>query len=423
VEVVQPPSVADTVDGEADDGEAEQVLPQPLPPTNGLTVEVLQQMAFGNSPAVSQASARVRALRGKWVQVGLAPNPTIGYVGGEIGNEGSAGQHGGLVRQDFITAQKLQRNRAIVAAEISRAEQQLAATQTRVRTDVRKRYYVSLLAQRRVELASELVRLSTEAVSASKSLYDAEEIPLAGLLQTEVQQQNAQVLQRTAQNGLARAWRRLSVVVGGPELSIQPLAGDVGQLPELLDWEEQLARLQSQSPEVAIAMANVERARRALSRASVEAVPNINAQLRAVYDDSTNDTFATVLLRLPVPLWNRNQGGIRQAQAEVTQALRNVERVELNLNQRLADSFRQYSDAHITATTYAADILPRAQRTFDLVQQGYTQGEVGYLDLLAAQRTYSQTNLSYLDALGMLWQSYVQIDGLLLDGSLEQQSD
>jgi len=101
--------------------------------------------------------------------------------------------------------------------------------------------------------------------------------------------------------------------------------------------------------------------------------------------------------------------------------MRNIDRVELNLKRRLADIFRQYSDAHITATSYATDILPRAQRTFDLVQQGYAQGEVGYLDLLAAQQTFSQTNLAYLDALSSLWESYVQIDGLLLDGSLTQQ--
>ncbi len=415
-EVIQPPSIAAVLDGTVNSDS-----PQPLPPTDGLTIEVLQQMAFGNNPAIGQANARIRALRGKWVQVGLAPNPTVGYVGSEIGNEGAAGQQGGFVGQNFITAQKLQRNRAMVSAEISRAEQQLAATQRRVKTDVRQGYYVALLAQRRVELANELVRLTTEAVGASKSLYEAEEIPLAGLLQTEVQQQNAQVLQRTTQNGLAQAWRQLSTVVGGSELPVQPLVGNVSELPELLDWQEQLVRLQSESPEVSVAMADVLRARRALSRACVEAVPNISAQLSAQYDDSTDDTIAGVQVGIPLPIWNRNQGGIRQARAEVTQAARNVERVELNLNRRLADSFRQYSDAHVTATTYATDILPRAQRTFDLVQQGYTQGEVGYLDLLAAQQTFSQTNLAYLDALGLLWQSYVQIDGLLLDGSLAQQ--
>lgn len=414
-ELLQSPAVAETFDGAV-----ESVEPQSLPSADGLTVDVLEQMAISNNPSIGQANARIRALRGKWVQVGLAPNPTVGYVGAEIGNEGNSGQQGGFIGQNFITAQKLQRNRAVVAAEINRAEQQLAAMHRRVQTDVRQGYYVALLAQRRVELASELVQLTTKAVDASKSLLDAEEIPLAGLLQTEVQQQNAQVLLRTAQNGLTRAWRQLSTVVGGSEMPVQLLVGDASELPELLDWEQQHARLQSESPEVSAAMANVQRARRVLSRACVEAVPNINTQLIVQYDDSTDYTVAGVQIGLPIPIWNRNQGGIRQAQAQVTEAARNVERVELRLNQQLANSFRQYSDAHITASTYASDILPRAQRTFELVQGGYTQGEVGYLDLLAAQRTFSQTNLAYLDALGSLWQSYLQIEGLLLDSSLSQ---
>jgi len=414
-ELVQPPSVAGEFDGSTD-----PAGPQPLPSTDGLTRDALEQMAFANSPAIAQAAARIRALQGKRLQVGLPQNPTTGFVASEVGNEGAAGQQGGFVGQNFITAGKLQKNRAIVSAEINRAEQQLTAMHRRVQTDVRKGFYAALLAQRRVELAGELVRLANDAAAASKSLYDAEEIPLAGLLQTEVQQQNAQVLLQTSQNGLAQSWRRLSAVLGGEALSVQPLSGNVSQLPVLLDWQNQLIRLQSESPEIAAAMAEVDRARRALNRACVEAVPNINTQLSVQYDDSTDDTIAGVQVGIPLPIWNRNQGGIRQAQAEVSEAVRNVDRVELNLNQRLAEAFRQYSDAHVTATTYEANILPRAQRTFDLVQQGYSQGEVGYLDLLAAQRTFSQTNLAYLDALGMLWQSYVQIDGLLLDGSLKQ---
>ena len=122
---------------------------------------------------------------------------------------------------------------------------------------------------------------------------------------------------------------------------------------------------------------------------------------------------------MPIPLWNRNQGGIRQAQAEVSEAIRNADRVELNLQGRLANAFQQYADAYVTTDSYASNILPRAQKTFELVERGYQQGEVGYLDVLTAQRTFSQSNLEYLDALESLWKSYVRIDGLLLEGGLE----
>ena len=423
--LTQPPSVAEPLDPPHENPTREMVAesfaPQPLPPTEGLTLDTLEQMALANSPAIAQAAARIRALQGKCLQVGLRPNPTVGYMGSEIGNEGAAGQQGGFVGKEYVTAGKLQKNRAIVAAEIQRAQQQLAAMQRRVQTDVTQGYYAALLAQRRFQLAEALVRVTADAVAASDALFEAEEIPLAGLLQTEVQQQNAQILRRTAENGLSQAWRRLSAFVGGSEFPVQQLAGDISQLPELLDWQNQLIRLQSESPEIAAAMADVDRARRALNRACVESVPNINTQVSVQYDDATDYTVTGVQVGIALPLWNRNQGGIRQARAEISEAARNVERVELDLNRRLANAFRQYSDAHVTATTYANDILPLAKRTFDLVQQGYTEGEVGYLDLLAAQRTFSQTNLAYLDALGSLWQSYVQIDGLLLDESLSQE--
>ncbi len=389
-----------------------------LPKQEGLTAKSFEMMAMANNPAIAQANARIRALRGKWVQVGLPPNPNVGYLAGEIGNEGKAGQQGGFIGQQFITGDKLSRNRAVVAAEINRAEQDLAAVQRRVQTDVRSGYYDALLAQRRVSLANELVRITTEAVNASNSLVEAKEISLAGLLQTEVQQQNAELLLQTAQNRSAQTWRNLSAIVGEPGLSKQELVGEVDQLPAMLGWDEQLNRLQTQSPEVALAMAEVERARLALSRACVEPVPNINTQISVQYDNATEDTIAGVQIGIPLPIWNRNQGGIRQAQAEVSEALRNVDRVELDLQSRLSNAFRDYSDAHMTAQAYANDILPRSSQTLELVRSAFDQGEIGYLELLAAQKTFSQTNLDYLDALGLLWKSYVQIDGLLLEGSL-----
>ncbi len=423
VELIQPRSLDDENRNSSEAVEtAELISTEPdsprVVPEAKLTLATIEQIAFANNPSIAQSEARIRALRGKWLQSGLPPNPTAGYLASEVGNDGSAGQQGLYAGQDFITAHKLQRDRAVVAAEIDRAEQQLAATRLRVQTDVARAYYEALLAQRRVELAAEIVDITDEAASSSKSLLEAQEIPLAGLLQTEVQQQNALVLLRTSENVRERAWRSLSAVVGGTELPVQELVGDVTALPMSLEWPEQLQRLQAQSPEIAAAIANVERARRALDRATVEAVPDISTQISVQHDDGTGDTVAGVQVGMPIPIWNRNQGGIRQSQAEVTEAVRNVARVELDLKQRLADVYQEYASAKVAAETYRGEILPRSQRTLELVQQGYQQGEVGYLDLLTAQQTFSQTNLAYLDAVGSLWQSYVQIEGLLLAGSL-----
>lgn len=403
--LVQPPSVAQ---------------PETLPPATpaNLTIEQLVQMALGSNPAVAQASARVAALRGKWIQAGLPPNPSAGYSSSEIGDDRRGGQQGGYVGQEYITGGKLRLDQEVVAQEIRQAEQRMYAAQMRVTTDVRQAAYAVLVAQRRVALADDLVGLSGQAVQASRELREAEEIPLAGLLQTEVEQQSATILLQTAQNELSAAWQRLSAVIGS-ELPPQPLAGDVSQIPALLNWDEQLARVTAGSPELGAAMTEILRAQNALRRATVEPIPNVVTQATVQYDDSTNDTIAGIQVGVPLPLWNRNQGGIRQAQAEVAEARRNADRVELDLKRRLADAFQNYASARTRAETYANSILPKARETFELVQRGYQLGEVGYLDLLTAQRTYSQTNLAYLDALAVLWENWTEIDGLLLAGSLE----
>jgi cobalt-zinc-cadmium efflux system outer membrane protein len=412
-----------------DQGEVSNQLPVPsdLPSSEidsanpNITLLDLEQLALSQNPAIAQADARVRALRGKWVQVGLPPNPSAGYMAAEIGDEHRAGQQGGYVGQDFITGGKLGLNRAVVSQEIQQAEQQLAAMQLRTQTDVRKAYYAALVAQRRVDLAAELARVSGEAVKASHELLQAEEIPQAGLLQTQVEQQNASILALSARNEQQAAWRRLSAVVGS-DLELRRLSGDVSQLPALLDWNEQLVRVTSTSPEMSSAMAEFSRAQMALQRARVEPVPDVTTQFVAQYDNATGDAIAGVQVGIPIPIWNRNQGGIRQAEAEITQARRNMDRVELDLKQRLSIAYQEFSTARSQSETYSTEILPKAQETFDLVQRGYRLGELGYLDLLSAQRTYSQTNLAYLEALSTLWRSWAEIEGLLLSNSLSSPS-
>lgn len=398
---------------------AEPITPELVGPLeDGLTAEALVQMALANNPVVGQAAARVRALRGKYVQVGLPPNPSLGYAASEVGNEGDAGQQGGFAGQDFVTGKKLQKNRSVVAAEIDKAEQVLVATQGRVRTDVQTSYYRALVAQQRLELAHTLVKVNGEAVKASKDLLEAEEIPTAGLLQTEVELQNAEIVLRTSQNELNAAWQQLSAVIGDQDMPPQKLAGDATELPNELNWEETLARITTVSPEMATAMAELTRSRRALTRAYAEPIPDISTQFMVQYDNSTDSTIAGIQAGIPIPIWNKNQGGIRQAQAEVSVASQNIERVALDLKNRLALTFQEYASARTQAETYKTEILPRAQRTFDLVRGGYSQGELGYLDFLSAQRTYAQTNLAYLNSLDSLWKSWLRIDGLLLSESL-----
>ena len=73
----------------------------------------LEGMAMANNPTLARANARVQAAQGNWKQVGLLPNPTGGYSASEIGDEGQAGQQGGVIGQEIVLGHKLKLNRRL----------------------------------------------------------------------------------------------------------------------------------------------------------------------------------------------------------------------------------------------------------------------------------------------------------------------
>jgi cobalt-zinc-cadmium efflux system outer membrane protein len=277
-----------------------------------------------------------------------------------------------------------------------------------------------LIAQKKIDLADELVGISEEAVKASRKLLEAGETPRVSLLQAEVEAQKARILLRRAENENAAAWRQLSAVIGGPVLSPQRVAGDLEHVATDFDWHQQLDRIITQSPELAGAVAELQRARWALHRAHAEATPDMNLQVAVQHGNLSHETYTAVQLALPIAFWNRNQGGIQQAQHEITAAGRNVARVELDLEQRLAILYRQYADARFQVDVFSNEILPKAKETLRLVSQGYREDEVGYLEMLTAQRTYFRTSLSYIESVAALCRSSLLIDGMLLAGSLQE---
>ena len=78
-----------------------------------LTLRDLEEMAIQRNPTLAQAAAQVEAARGRALQSGLYPNPTVGYVADRIGAAGTAGElQGAFIDQLIVTAGKLRLSRA-----------------------------------------------------------------------------------------------------------------------------------------------------------------------------------------------------------------------------------------------------------------------------------------------------------------------
>jgi cobalt-zinc-cadmium efflux system outer membrane protein len=392
----------------------------PLPPapdaatTGQLTLAQIEEMAVAYHPALRTVSARLQAARGTWLQVGLQPNPEIGYSGDEIGNDGHAGQQGGFISQELVTANKLGLNRAVAMRDVAAAEERLERVRLQVITTVRLYYFEVLVAERGIELARRLSEIAAESVRVSELRLKALAIPRSSLLQSQIESESAALALQQATQQREAAWRRLATALGIEHREPRTLEDIFARPLPVLEWQSTQERILASNPQLAELRLVVDRARLAVQRATAGRVPNVNVQAGAAYDDATQDTIANVQVSLPLPVFDRNQGAIAEACGQLAAARAALEESELALGQRLAAALRDYSVARQRVARYSESILPAARETLDMINAGYEQGQLEFIQVLAAQQTYSTANLTYLQDLETAWKKWAQIDGLLV---------
>ncbi len=399
-----------------------------------ISLEELERMALAKNPTIEQAEAAIRAAEGRRRQAGLWPNPIVGYdadglATNELVRDFRSG-HYLWVEQSIVGFGKLSKSKRIAAQEKVQSMAEAEAQRWRVLNAVRMLYYEVLGAQQMVDLRRRLLELTREAVGISEELFNVGQADRPDVLSTEVESQRAEIDLIRAENDLARVWRVMAAVVNNPQLttSLKPahLAGSLEVGAPELDQDELLASLLRESPEMKAAMAGVARAKAVVERAKIEPRPDMfvkawvgrSNEFAEFYGGKTGwETRVEAGVR--IPLFNRNQGNVAAARAELTSAENELQRVELALRARLADAFNNYVNSLGVAARYNREILPRAQKAYEMYLSKFRQMAAAYPQALIAQRTLFQAQTEYLSTLVDLWQNVVQLRGMLLTGGLD----
>ena len=382
-----------------------------------IDVESLVAMAMKSNPAIQQAQAAMSKARGIYHQVGLKPNPMVGYFAQEMGNDNSGGQHGAFVSQTFVRGDKLSRNRDVFSSDIARQQWLLVTQQRRVETDVRIHFFKALTAQRKLRQAKEFREGAERASAIAQKRLEAEEGTRADVLQSQILVDEVDLSILSAQLEWEAAWGELAAVVGTQGLQPSALDGEFAR-SEPIDAESLFQQITAESPLLNSARSRIDRARSNLHRQRQQTTPNLSAQFGAGYDDATGDAFASMQFGMPVPLRNKNQGNIYAVQAECNAAVSDLQRQEAQIRRDIADVIRRHSTASAKVEKYESSIVPKAEQALDLVQQAYAAGEVEFLRVLTARQTYFNLMQQLIMARGDLAQAGVEIDGLLLKDSL-----
>ena len=102
---------------------------------------------------------------------------------------------------------------------------------------------------------------------------------------------------------------------------------------------------------------------------------------------------------IPLPFYDRNQGGIARAQAELTRAEAEAERGRNVLVATLVAAEQRLALAWRSIDTLRRTALPSAEQAARFATLGYGEGRFSFLEVLDAQRALSDTRAQLVEAI------------------------
>jgi outer membrane protein, heavy metal efflux system len=102
---------------------------------------------------------------------------------------------------------------------------------------------------------------------------------------------------------------------------------------------------------------------------------------------------------IPLPLFNRNQGGILQAEVTLQSAEADLDKTLNLVENEVEVAYRNLLQSRRLVEAYVGEVLDDARATLTIVERAYERGGATILDLLDAARTSRTIQQNYIEAL------------------------
>jgi cobalt-zinc-cadmium efflux system outer membrane protein len=374
------------------------------------SINEIVALALKHSAELAALEKEADAKQSFAVQTGIISNPTLelqGVTGSLTGSPEERSVSIGI-NQELPLYGKLSLRREAGQREAEAARRQRDNTARLLKDEISTLSLDFSLTAKRQELAAELVKLNRDLVSIAGERFKAGDIPELDLNLTKVE--------------LARAESRLLEV----ERERIPLRIKIASLTGLKEHDVNLSDNLSvpiPSPKtqdlVKQALASrpdllaltLERDKAATENrlAKVEALPNLTGGLFAQWQRSSvevggmsstsSDTQLGLRLSMPIPVFDRNQGGRAAAHARLDAADSHRLALERSIAAEVEAALSRLSSSERILSLLEQGIIPQLTENLKLTQEAYRLGEVGILSVIDEQKKFFEVNDGYLSAL------------------------
>lgn len=402
-------------------------LPKPTPERPAISLDQLQDLAVQYNPTLIAARANVTSLLGDAIQAGTHPNPVVGYEADTVGSSRNRNYQGIYFSQEVVTANKLGLARAAANIDTMNAQLRVRRTRLEVLAQVKSAYFSLLVAQENLIVSNALVAFMDEVFRLQRARLKTglaagfETGQLRGLADL------AKVQLVTAQNNYVAAWKTLAARLGLPLMPITPVQGRADMPVPVVHYEAAFERMLSIHPDIVIGRNMRSRALVALKLERVRPIPDVFVYGTFQKDFTTpgvRSTSYNTQIGVPLPIWNRNRGNILSAEGDLGQAAQQLARAQIELTERLANTFSQYETNRYQVQQLLNHILPDYARAFRGVyeQHQIDPDRTGFEGIIVAQQNLGTAVEQYIAALNMQWSAVADLSYLMQAETLEEMS-
>jgi outer membrane protein, heavy metal efflux system len=375
----------------------------PFKPDTAVTLSQIWSATLLGNPELAAFDLEVRAREAAALQAGLMPNPELGYTIEQFAGSGSfngfnAAESTLQLSQLLQTGGKRGKNYRFADLGTELAQWDYQVKRREVLAAVSGAFAEVLALQEKLALSEQLIQLAEQTHQTMAARVAAGKAPLLEQTRSQVALSLVTLDQQRTRRSLTAARNRLAASWGGSADNFGNAQGEFYRRASLADHDSLIQRLEK-NPDWARWETELQQRRAKLNLEKAKALPDVTVFAGIQNFQENPGTAMTVGFSVPLPLFDRNQGGIAEAHTRVRQGNFQAKNVQIQLKTALEQTYQALASADEQVSAFETAVIPAAEQVFQSAQQGYVEGKFSSLDVLDTQRTLFEARVQYIDTL------------------------
>ena len=371
-------------------------------------------LALESSPELAPFPLAIRAAEARALQAGLLLNPRVGIEVEDV--LGTGDFEGGRRAQLTLQLGQLVELGGKRAARVEAAGRETALARAsyeeqrvEVLGSVTVRFLDVLDHQHQLALASEAVRLDRGTLrTVRRRLAGGAGSPLEET-RAEVALAQSRVHEEDARHELAVARTVLAATWGAAVPAFGRVEGRLFERGPVPSWEDLEGRL-GNAPEI-VRRGAEERLREAeLGLARAQGVPDLSLSAGPRRYEESDEQALVFGVSIPLPAFDRNQGGISEAEALARKSGAERGAAEVRLRALLYRLWQELGHAGHILDSLEAEVLPATENALAIAREGFERGRFSHLELLEARRAFLDARRRRIEAAASFHRFVLEIE-------------